>query len=107
MEFVFKGLIKIFLILLFAVAGVAYILSPIDLIPDVIPVLGWCDDLGVAGFVVKYIIKKVTKHIALWVIIIPGACCLLLWNVHTHLAIAAGSIAFSFGLWKIGKEFDD
>lgn len=32
---------------LLAVATVAYVISPIDLVPDVIPVLGWLDDLGV------------------------------------------------------------
>lgn len=32
---------------LVAVAVIAYVLDPIDLIPDVIPLLGWLDDLGV------------------------------------------------------------
>jgi uncharacterized membrane protein YkvA (DUF1232 family) len=29
---------------------VLYILSPIDFIPDVIPVVGWIDDLGVLAY---------------------------------------------------------
>jgi uncharacterized membrane protein YkvA (DUF1232 family) len=29
------------------IAGVAYVLSPIDLIPDTLPLLGWLDDLVV------------------------------------------------------------
>lgn len=28
-------------------AGVAYVLIPIDFIPDVIPVVGWLDDLAI------------------------------------------------------------
>jgi len=31
---------------LLAVATLAYVLDPIDLLPDVIPVIGWLDDLG-------------------------------------------------------------
>jgi len=29
------------------IAALLYIISPIDLIPDVIPVVGWADDLAV------------------------------------------------------------
>jgi uncharacterized membrane protein YkvA (DUF1232 family) len=32
-----------------AIAAVLYILSPIDLVPDTIPVLGWLDD-GLIGY---------------------------------------------------------
>lgn len=35
---------------LLAGAVVAYALSPIDLIPDFIPVLGWLDDVVIVGF---------------------------------------------------------
>jgi uncharacterized membrane protein YkvA (DUF1232 family) len=30
-------------------AAVAYIVLPIDLVPDVVPVVGWLDDAGVLG----------------------------------------------------------
>ena len=44
-------------------ACVLYILSPIDLLPDFLPVVGWLDDLGVLGFLVHTYMayKKQTK----------------------------------------------
>ena len=30
-----------------AVLAMLYVISPLDLIPDFIPVIGWLDDLGV------------------------------------------------------------
>ncbi len=35
-----------------------YLLSPVDAVPDVFPVLGWLDDLGVAGLVLGYLTRK-------------------------------------------------
>lgn len=37
--------------------GVAYLLSPIDLIPDFIPVLGQMDDLLLLGALISYVRK--------------------------------------------------
>ena len=37
--------------------GVLYLLSPIDLIPDFIPVIGQMDDLIVLGLLIKYVEK--------------------------------------------------
>jgi len=39
--------------LLLVVAGLIYVVSPIDLIPDAIPVMGFADDAAVIGWVIK------------------------------------------------------
>jgi uncharacterized membrane protein YkvA (DUF1232 family) len=36
-----------------------YLLSPIDLIPDALPVLGWIDDITVLAFAVPALLKLV------------------------------------------------
>ncbi|VTS00393.1 : DUF1232 [Gemmata massiliana] len=42
-----------------AVVGTAvYLASPIDLIPDVVPVLGWLDDLGVMALLTRYLTRS-------------------------------------------------
>lgn len=41
--------------LLAVVVGVLYTVSPIDLLPDVILLLGWLDDIAVILAVVKYV----------------------------------------------------
>jgi uncharacterized membrane protein YkvA (DUF1232 family) len=43
-----------FLTIVALVAGLLYILSPIDLIPDFIPFIGWVDD----GFVFYFLLKR-------------------------------------------------
>lgn len=40
------------------VLAIAYVLSPIDLIPDWIPVVGWVDD----GFVIYLLLKRLHKE---------------------------------------------
>ena len=42
---------------------IAYALSPIDLIPDFIPVLGYLDDLIILPFLIFVIIKIIPKEI--------------------------------------------
>ena len=36
------------------VVAVIYFISPIDLIPDLIPILGWTDDVGVCMALLAY-----------------------------------------------------
>jgi uncharacterized membrane protein YkvA (DUF1232 family) len=47
----------------FAVVVVAYAFSPIDLIPDPIPVLGYLDDLVIIPLGVALAIKMVPPHV--------------------------------------------
>lgn len=41
----------------------AYVLSPIDLIPDVIPVIGWADDVLILMFAVDALIERAGSEI--------------------------------------------
>jgi uncharacterized membrane protein YkvA (DUF1232 family) len=41
-----------------ALLAILYILSPLDLIPDIFPIIGWLDDLGVLAWAARYVLKK-------------------------------------------------
>jgi uncharacterized membrane protein YkvA (DUF1232 family) len=45
-----------------AVAAILYFVSPIDFIPDFIPVVGLVDDVFVIGFVLKKIHSDLEKY---------------------------------------------
>ena len=45
---------KIIIVLL----ALIYVISPLDLIPDVIPVIGWLDDLGVLAWAARQVFFK-------------------------------------------------
>jgi uncharacterized membrane protein YkvA (DUF1232 family) len=38
-----------------------YLISPIDAIPDLIPVVGWLDDIGVATAVLAFLNNKISE----------------------------------------------
>ena len=40
----------------------AYLISPIDLVPDFIPFVGWLDDLGVMAAVATWLAGQIEKH---------------------------------------------
>ncbi len=40
----------------------AYAVMPVDAIPDVIPVFGWLDDVGVIAAVAAFIWRDVKRH---------------------------------------------
>lgn len=44
------------------VLAVLYFVSPVDVLPDFIPVLGWLDDLGVLSAAAFFMVREVQRH---------------------------------------------
>lgn len=42
--------------------AVVYVVMPIDAIPDVVPVIGWLDDLGVVTLAMAYLARVVARY---------------------------------------------
>jgi uncharacterized membrane protein YkvA (DUF1232 family) len=36
-----------------------YLMTPLDAVPDLVPLVGWLDDLGVAGLVLGYLSRRI------------------------------------------------
>lgn len=49
-----------------AMAGIIYLISPIDLIPDPIPVVGWLDDAAVLTFIFNLGVGSELKNYRKW-----------------------------------------
>jgi uncharacterized membrane protein YkvA (DUF1232 family) len=47
---------------LFVFAALVYVVMPADLIPDVLPVIGWLDDIGVMGLAVAWMWRVVGRY---------------------------------------------
>ncbi len=47
---------------LIIILAILYVISPIDLLPDVIPVVGWIDDVVVALTAISIALPKIIKH---------------------------------------------
>ena len=46
------------------VAALAYLVMPFDAVPDVVPVVGWLDDLGILGAAALFMMREVKRHAA-------------------------------------------
>ena len=46
------------------VAAVLYVILPVDLIPDVIPFIGWLDDLGVITAALAFVSRDIGRSLA-------------------------------------------
>ena len=51
----------------------AYLLSPIDQIPDLIPFLGWVDDLVIVPMLVSWIVKMLPQRASVYARSADGA----------------------------------
>lgn len=47
------------------VLGLLYIISPVDAIPDVVPILGWLDDVGVLGILITSMMRELEDYDAI------------------------------------------
>jgi uncharacterized membrane protein YkvA (DUF1232 family) len=54
--------INIFWFWIMIMFAVLYVISPIDFLPDVIPVAGWIDDVVVALTSISIALPKIIKH---------------------------------------------
>jgi uncharacterized membrane protein YkvA (DUF1232 family) len=48
---------------LLVVLALLYLLWPLDLLPDVAPILGWLDDIGFIGLATWYLVSASEKHL--------------------------------------------
>jgi uncharacterized membrane protein YkvA (DUF1232 family) len=55
---------KFAMIMSLVLMGIAilYDISPIDIVPDVIPVLGWSDDFLITGFAIWNLVKQIKSR---------------------------------------------
>jgi uncharacterized membrane protein YkvA (DUF1232 family) len=42
--------------------ALVYLFSPVDVVPDVIPLVGWLDDVGVVSAVAMFLYRDIQRH---------------------------------------------
>lgn len=47
---------------LLALFAVLYVVSPVDAVPDVIPLMGWLDDVGVLGAMSWFFVREINSY---------------------------------------------
>ena len=45
------------------ILAVVYLITPFDFFPDIIPILGWLDDIGVLSFAAMWVLRKVAQEV--------------------------------------------
>ena len=44
------------------IGTIVYVISPLDAVPDVIPVLGWMDDVTIVGYAISKLSEEIKKY---------------------------------------------
>ena len=44
------------------VGTILYVVSPIDAVPDFIPLIGWVDDVTIVGYAIKRLSEEIVKY---------------------------------------------
>jgi uncharacterized membrane protein YkvA (DUF1232 family) len=57
-----RGSINIFWMWLIVIIAVLYVISPIDFMPDLVPVIGWIDDVVIALTAISIALPKIAKR---------------------------------------------
>lgn len=47
---------------IFVALTVVYVVSPVDAIPDVVPIVGWLDDVGIIGVALAYLGRVLDRY---------------------------------------------
>lgn len=44
------------------IGTIVYVISPLDAIPDLVPILGWIDDVTIIGYAVAKLSEEISKY---------------------------------------------